>query len=154
MRSLTAIPFILVPLALGAFDSKANFIRNGPFEESDVYMWTFPTTGSTALPGWTGVDRQIQFVDGVDVGPGYQGSDGRKLVNLAGNSGSGMGIIPDPFQTEIGQADKISFDLAGRHAYGNASASATINNAAPLTFPGVYDFTQGIHMNRNTHSFE
>lgn len=158
MKSTATAWALLFSLAFGHGESNADLVRNGSFEEPDVFRCcgaeNYLSSGSTAMPGWTVVGRRIQFVDGIDLGAGYQGSDGRQWVNLAGVIGYGMGVISDAIPTEIGQTYRLTFDLAGRYAYGNASASVRINDSAPSIFSSTYHFAPGIHMDWHTHILE
>ena len=59
-----------------------------------------------------------------------------------------------PDSNLLGQTYRLTFDLAGRYAYGNASASVRINDSAPSIFSSTYHFAPGIHMDCHTHILE
>lgn len=94
----------------------ANLITNGGFE-GGTHSGGFTThsTGSTAIAGWTVTSGSVDWIHNTF----WEASEGTYSIDLSGD-GAGSLQASTSFATTIGQAYRLSFDMAGNSDGGDA----------------------------------
>jgi choice-of-anchor C domain-containing protein len=102
---------VLVAIAPGA--SQADLIQNGSFELGvSPGSHTTLGVGSTDITGWTVVGAGLEAGENIDyIGTTWVASDGGRSLDLNGYYKTGG--IEQGFDTTIGQAYRVTFDMAG-----------------------------------------
>ena len=113
-----------------------NLIVNGSFELGPVPPedWGVPLdAGSTAIPGWTVINGQIDYITSF-----WKAAHGGRSLDLHGSPG--FGGIMQPFRTKVGTRYRVIFALAG-NPVGDASIMRLIVSAAGQTKEFEFDTT-------------
>ncbi len=149
-RALTSAACALL---LASAASAGNLLVNGSFESGPPVpgLYVNLLEGSTAIPGWTVGEHQIDYV-----GPSaWNASQGQFNLDLDGSVGQPRnGSIYQTFATTIGQQYVVSFDLSGNIwglplvkqvevSAGNAVEvhSFDIGAVVPFVTPGTLSYT-------------
>lgn len=95
-----------------AVDGSTRGLINGSFELGGMPCDDFGIPkGSTAIPGWTVLAENIDWVGAPPPRCGWQASDGTNSIDLVGDKG--IGGIEQTFATTPGTTYAVAFDLAG-----------------------------------------
>jgi hypothetical protein len=137
MRTSTSIKIAALLISqIIAGTASANLIKNGGFEENVLSGPLSLYIGSTAMPGWTVINAQIDQQRSADYGPshGVYAAEGNQLLDLTGNTGRG-GIKSDAFSTTIGDTYTLQFALGAFAATGsNVVVDVWINDVKFTSF--------------------
>ena len=109
LRSFAILATALTSIAM-TVPARANLITNGSFENGTggaaFGSFVTPQVGSTQITGWTVVQSDIDWINGY-----WQAEDGTHSLDLNGDDGAGG--IEQTITTNVGQAYRMTFWLAG-----------------------------------------
>jgi choice-of-anchor C domain-containing protein len=145
---------LLAAVAAIAFPggAQAAMFTNGSFEAGEAPGgYTTLYTSSTAITGWTVSSGSIDYIGSL-----WAASDGSRSLDL---SGGDVGSIAQAFDTVIGRAYKVTYDLAGNPQGGVAEkrlsvfASGAGNVASTESFDTTGRTEAAMGWSRRSYSF-
>lgn len=145
MRRLS-LPCALLLAALLAPDTHAATIVNGSFEPNPGQAVSqFVGTGSTMIPGWTGIETGVEWFQPLPFGVG-PAAHGLYIVDLA-NYVYSAGGLEQTFATNAGEVISIAFMLSTTTGFGrdgtcqievSADGQTSVYNATNLSAVNVW----------------